>query len=580
MSKKKNIAADPVRINVSSNDTRNYFRRLKKRLQFSIIAAFILPLAILSIYFHFQFNMTLTQSGKLHLISLAESLRNTIDLFLQERVINIFNLFHSRDFSVTPNQAEMNQYLQNLMETSDAFVDVGFLDANGMQVGYAGPFPYLHGKDYSKENWFISLMSQEENYYISDIYMGFRNKPHTTIAVRQIVSGRKYVMRATIDPDKFFLFLHLLERGKEVDAALVNREGKYQVVDPIEGGVLGKSHFNLPVDDATGVVESRFAGGPELVAWAWLKEVPWCLVVRQPLNIAYAQMYHARRIIILFTIVVVIVLIAAIWFSTERLLSRAEETEEARRQLKSELYHAAKLVSVGELAAGVAHEINNPLAIIASQCGVIKDMFDPELGGGEITPEMPGQIIEELDIINEAVFRAKDITSKLLKSARKEEARLVDSDVNQILEDVVGGLMEKEMEIEDISLVRDYAQNLPRVLLDPDQIRQVFQNLINNAVDAIEGPGKITLSTRREEDRVKITVSDTGKGIPPEVMGRIFMPFFTTKEAGRGTGLGLGISLSIVEAMNGSITVQSIPGAGSSFTISLPVSPGNGKNHK
>jgi len=147
---------------------------------------------------------------------------------------------------------------------------------------------------------------------------------------------------------------------------------------------------------------------------------------------------------------------------------------------------------VGELAAGVAHEINNPLAIIASQSGVIRDYLDPQFGL-EYTPEI---LTRELDTIDTAVFRARDITKKLLDLARKnEKPKLKEIDVNDLLEDVVSGLIEKEMSVSNVDLVRDYAKNPPRIVTEPNQLSQVILNLINNAVDALEGPGKITLST-------------------------------------------------------------------------------------
>ncbi|MFZ5563104.1 MAG: sensor histidine kinase, partial [Thermodesulfobacteriota bacterium] len=149
--------------------------------------------------------------------------------------------------------------------------------------------------------------------------------------------------------------------------------------------------------------------------------------------------------------------------------------------------------------------------------------------------------------------------------------KLAPCDVNRLLDEVVDGFMERECHVANIDIVKEYAPRLPQILIDADQMRQVILNLVNNAVDAIAGPGKITLKTSIHDDVVTMTVSDTGKGIPHEHMGKIFSPFFTTKEAGKGTGLGLAISLSIVEAMGGRMDVQSLPGAGTSFMITLPV---------
>lgn len=544
-----------------------YYRRLRHRLQLALFMAFMVPLAILSFYFHFQFNLTLKGSGKLHLTTLAESQRNTIDLFLQERVVNILNLSHSKEFSLPPSPEDMGRHLQNLLVMNDAFVDVGFLDSSGRQVGYAGPYIYLHGKDYSDESWLETLMNQDQNYHISDIYLGFRKKPHFTIAVKQMFDGRPWVMRATLDPDKFYLFLRTIGKGKGADSALVNREGEYQSVDPDRGELLGQSPCVPLEQGGSGAHEIVTDGDAELFAYAWLGEVPWALVVRQPLKIAYAEMYKVRRLMVAVTAVMVVLLGAATWLTTNRLLRRTQAIDESRKELKSQLFHAAKLVAAGELAGGVAHEINNPLAIISAESGVIRDMLDPQFGM-ECTPE---NIKQELDYIDEAVFRARDITQKLLSFVRKNEPRLVSCNVNQLLEEVVGGLKEREFLVEDIEVIRDFGSNLPHIMLDPDQMSQVFLNIINNAGDAMDGSGALTLTTLCNEECVRATVTDTGKGMTSEEIGRVFDPFFTTKEVGKGTGLGLSISLNIVEAMGGHIEVQSMPGAGSSFTVVLPL---------
>jgi len=549
--------------------TEEYYRRLRRLLRVGLAIAYLVPLAILSLYFHFQFNQTIKKSGKLHLVILAESQRNTIDLFLQERVLNIFNLFRGRDFKLAPTPDDMRRYLQHLREMSDAFVDVGFLTREGIQIGYAGPYPYLQGKDYSREKWFRTLMDQDQNYLISDIYLGFRKKPHFTIAVRQLFDGAPYVMRATLDPDKFYMFLRTIGQGKGGESALINRRGYYQIVDPEHGELLGPSDY-LPAEPAgSGANEIKVQGDTELIAYSWLEEVPWVLVVRQPLRVAYAEMYRARQIMIASTVALALIVLSAIWITTDRLLRRAQRVEESRKELRSQLLHAAKLVSVGELAAGVAHEINNPLAIISATNGVIRDMFDPQFK----IEWNPDQVRRELDHIDQAVMRAKDITQKLLGFVRHTEHRLATVNLNHLLDEVVNGLLEREFLVANIQLLRDYAPDLPRLRLDPDQIRQVFLNIINNAGDAIEGSGTISLSTHRDGQFIRATIADTGKGMTAEQMGKIFLPFYTTKEAGKGTGLGLSISLSIVESMGGRIEVQSMPGAGSSFTVLLPIQP-------
>ena len=544
-----------------------YLKKLGIRFKTGLLLAFLLPMAALSAYFHFQFTFTLKESAKLNLAAISESQRNTVDLFLQERIINIFSQFQSKEFNLTPTRLTMENYLQNLRQVSDAFIDVGFLNGSGIQIGYAGPFPYLQNKNYANEEWFSTLIQPNRNHYISDIYFGFRNKPHFTIAVKQLIDSKPYVLRSTLDPDKFYMFLRTINHAKGVESALINDEFIYQIVDPDQGKLFGLSDFRPAAMTGTGVQEIKKDGDSILVAFSWLKEIPWALMVKEPLNIAHAQMYRARRIMITGIVLIAFMVVSVIWFTTNNLINRARNSAEKRDELQLQLLHAAKLASVGELATGVAHEINNPLAIIMATTGVVKDMLNPEFN---LNPSSEN-ILKELTTVDAAVIRARGITQKLLDYGRKNPPRLVPCNINRLLDEVLEGFKQHELEIQNIDICRHYRPSLPWVVVDPDQVRQVFLNIINNAEAAINDPGTITISTDSNAGNVLVTVTDTGHGMTSDQIKKVFDPFFTTKEVGKGTGLGLSVSLSIVKSMGGSIEVQSIPGVGSSFTISFPI---------
>jgi two-component system NtrC family sensor kinase len=273
-----------------------------------------------------------------------------------------------------------------------------------------------------------------------------------------------------------------------------------------------------------------------------------------------------RRMIIGVAGLLVVMIITAMIVTTNRLLGQAQRVQESRRELQSQLFQASKLVAVGELAAGVAHEINNPLAIIAAGSGLVRDMLDPEIP----LDYSPEEVKEELDKIDTAVYRARNITQALMKFVSRGEGTPVATDVHKILDEILDGVKMREFQVSNIEVERNYDPAMPEILLDPDQIRQVFLSLINNAGDSIDGSGKITLSTRHDDSVVEVTITDTGKGMTTEQMGKIFLPFYTTKEVGRGPGLGLSVSLSIVEAMGGRIELQSMPGRGSSFVVTFP----------
>jgi len=546
---------------------RKQFRRLRLWFSVGLVICFTLPLMVLSAYFHFQFNLTLKNSERLSLSALSESQRNTIDLFLQERVVNLFSLFHYTELNINPLKQEMEYYLQNLRQSSDSFIDVGFLNSRGLQTGYAGPFPYLHEKDYSEENWFKLLMKQEKNYFISDIYLGFRNKPHFTIATKQLIDGRYHIIRSTLDPDKFYMFLRTISHGKNVDSAIINKNGIYQVVDPGRGKLLSTSDFIPSSDIEAGFQEMEKECDSCLIAYSWLTETKWALLVRQPASIAHVQMLQARKILTVSIISILLIATVIIVYIINKIVGRAEAETKQRQEMHLQLIHASKLASVGEIATGVAHEINNPLAIITSTSGVIKDMLDPEFN----LDSSPEKILEELKIIDTAAFRARGITKQLLSLGRKSDPKPVPCNLNNIIDEVVSGVVEQELKVDDVELNLNFAADLPEIPLDHDQILQVFLNLINNARDAISGPGAITITTKTDKHRIKVEIRDTGKGMTIDQIDQIFNPFFTTKEVGEGTGLGLSVSLNIIESMGGSIDVQSIKGSGSIFTMILPI---------
>ncbi|MCK5312293.1 MAG: histidine kinase [Desulfobacteraceae bacterium] len=547
--------------------TKKDFIKLRYLLIVGVLACFIIPHILLSAYFHFQFTSTLKTTGKYNLEALAKSQRNTIDLFLLERKMNIRNLFYNRMDTSNPSKDKMLYYLQTLKQNSDAFVDVGFLNKKGIQTGYAGSFPELLNKNYKEEEWFRTLINNEKEYIITDIYLGFRNKPHFTIAVKQMIHGEMNIFRATIDPDKFYMFLRSISKGKEVKTTLINNKGTYQIVDPDSGNLLGKSSYMPSLDILSGVKEISGKSGKELTAHAWLHETPWALIISQPLRLVHAQMYKTKYIMTISFIIIISLLAIVVWIVIGKLVKRAQTIAENSHHLQGQLIHASKLASVGELATGIAHEINNPLAIITSTTGVVRDILNPEFN----LDQNPENINKELDIIETAAFRASGITKQLLDFGRKNKPGRILANINDLLDKTTQGVKKHQFNVENIELIKNYDSDLPEINVDPDHIGQVFLNLINNAGDAISGKGTITLSTSLKDGFIRVMIQDSGHGMNPDQIEEIFNPFFTTKDPGKGTGLGLSISLSIIDAMNGSLEVQSLPGQGSLFTVSLPV---------
>lgn len=233
---------------------------------------------------------------------------------------------------------------------------------------------------------------------------------------------------------------------------------------------------------------------------------------------------------------------------------------ETLHQTQQELLHKEKLASMGQLAAGVAHEINNPLGTIL----LFSDVMYKEAGKSDPRRDDLKMIINEAN-------RCKNIVADLLNFARQQQVNAQETDIHALLDQVIEGVC-LGSNFEGVKIIRHYDPAVPMIMADSDQLRQVFVNLLNNAAEAMSSGGSVTLTTRPVGVQwIEIKVSDTGCGIPIENLGKLFTPFFTTKSLGKGTGLGLSIVYGIIKMHRGQINVQSTVGEGTTFTITLPV---------
>jgi two-component system NtrC family sensor kinase len=240
-------------------------------------------------------------------------------------------------------------------------------------------------------------------------------------------------------------------------------------------------------------------------------------------------------------------------------------------QAQAQLVHGEKMRSLGQLVAGVAHELNNPIGFVHANLQLLSE-YVPKLvaaqRAGEDTSRIESAIEKLLSRSREGTERVKQIVADLRTFSRMDQAVLADVDLNR---EIDRALMLMEPRLRDaIEVERDYAE-LPLVRCYAGQLNQVFTNLLMNAADAIEGKGKIRIRTRTRPGGVRLEFHDEGAGMSPEVQARIFEPFFTTKPVGQGTGLGLSISYGIVERHGGRMLVGSAPGEGTTFVIELPL---------
>jgi two-component system NtrC family sensor kinase len=266
-------------------------------------------------------------------------------------------------------------------------------------------------------------------------------------------------------------------------------------------------------------------------------------------------------------------------FLEQQVLERtqlAEElgrTNQKLRETHAHLVHSEKMAGLGQLVAGIAHEINNPLAFVINNIFIVQQTLE------RLSSEGPGSLVPRVKKIStlaaemlEGAERVKDLVTKLRTFSRLDEGEFKTVNIHESIESVLLFLRHKMQE--RIEVERNFGP-VERLSCFAGELNQVIMNLIANAIDSIEGRGKITITTKQQDEYFCISIRDTGKGIPEEIRNRVFEPFFTTKPIGDGTGLGLAISYGILKAHNGSIDFSSEEGKGTEFTLKIPLSLGS-----
>lgn len=548
-----------------TSEHRFNFRRIWCLTVLLITGVSLVPLIAITLIDYNVTEQSVESDIMLRTARLVSNTQRSISFFMAERRSALDFIVRDNTFESLTDPARLAALLDNIKKGFSGFIDLGVITHEGRQKIYAGPYN-LEGRNYSTQDWYKQVLAQ--GVYISDVFLGFRKIAHIIIAIKRILpDGSFYVLRATLDTKQYNNLLHNLEMAGQGDAFLINHAGILQTPSRLYGKVFQK--ISLPIPEYapnTKVIEGKNTNGePLIIGYRYITNSPFILMVVKQKKEVMEPWLHTRMVLIWFLCISITIILIVTLSITTHLVNRMHLADTKRVMTLHQVEFTNRLASIGRLAAGVAHEINNPLAIINEKAGLIKDLF-------KIKKEYQNdeKIIGLIDSVLSSVKRAGTITKRLLNFARHMDVSIETINLKKVISDVLG-FLGKEAEYRSITVNLHVADDIPLFTNDRGKLQQIFLNIINNAFAAMNDGGHLEILAKKKRDKyVEIKVSDDGCGIPESLRHLIFEPFFSTKQK-KGTGLGLTITHRLVHEIGGKVALESAVGKGTTFTITLPL---------
>ncbi len=562
------------------------YRHFFRGLTILLLALVLIPLIFISFLSYTQYKKMLEEEEVGRLLLNVEQAENTVELFVVKLHSVINFAAHEDRYQELLQPGGLHRLFVRLRNAFPDFTDIEVIGPDGRSAAREGG-ESSPAHNYTGQPWYQQTLRKGS--YISNIFTGFRGAPHFVVAVaRPLPNGGHWVMRVNIDGKTLQRYIDTVGATAVDDLFLVDQNGILQTKPkrygargekcifppgrPLSGRSAGEVQRQRRAVGGEFQIDIQVAGGKEVLRAARpVGRTPWRLVmVKEVYSYGHKWLSFRNRLLLSFLCCAVVAVLIIVVIS-RAITSHIRNSDRKRQQFLSEAENSNKLASIGRLAAGVAHEINNPLAIINQKAGLMADLM-------EITGDFEHKkaMAEALSGIDNSVERCRAITHRLLGFARHTDVRSEEIDINELLQNVTA-FVEKEASYSQVEIISHFADGLPALVSDQGQLQQVFLNILNNAVDAIGTDGRITITTAREDAaHLRIEIADTGCGMSAETLARLFEPFYTTKPVGKGTGLGMSISYGIIKKLGGRIKVSSTEGEGTCFTFVLPLK--NGEN--
>lgn len=489
-----------------------------------------------------------------------------VSLFLMQRKSVLDFILQDNSYQSMKEPGRLATILKNLRSGVGGFADIGLVNAAGNMDAYTGPYQ-LYGANLCNEKCYRQVV--KKGTYISDVTGDNGVGRRIVIAIKHdLPENTFFVLRAALDAGLLHRLLSQLDIGPNDDAFIINENGILQTPSRHHGGLYDKIDLPVPKHSSEAkVLEAEDAlSNPILIGYAHISGTSLILMIIRDKSEVMALWLRPRLKLIGFLVLSIVIVLFTILGGATYLVNRIHVADRKRVIALHQGEYTNKLASIGRLSSGVAHEINNPLAIINQKVGLIKDLFffKEEYAGDQ-------KLMDLIDDVLGSVQRCSSITRRLLDFSRHMESKIEPIDLKEMINEVLV-FLEREAERRGVDISVDHIDDIPEFESDRGSLQQIFLNLFNNAFAAMEDGGHLEITVnRRDQDAVCVTVSDNGCGIPADDIQRIFEPFFSTRGDQGDTGLGLSITYGLVKEIGGDIQVDSTVGKGTRFSVLLPM---------
>jgi two-component system NtrC family sensor kinase len=555
----KDVAAGPYKHHFD-------FLRIWKRAILVTATVALVPLIIWALSGYRLTMETIESELVLRTSKLVSNSWRSVSLFLNERRSVLDFIAHDNRLETLKEPARLAHILENLNNRFGGFMDLGVIDSSGKQISHAGSHQ-MQGLDYNQQHWFQAV--QKRGVYIGELVTGARNEPHVDFAVkRELADGSFFALHAVLKQDQLTESIAQIDVPPRGDLFIISHEGVLQTPSRYFGPVFNKISMAIPeYSPKTRVFESINAKKDRIViGYAYVPDTTYIVMMIQEQSERIQPWYKTTWAFTgILAASIIMILLVTLGVATD-LVNQLHEADQERLDTLHQVEYANKMVSLGRLASGVAHEINNPLAIINEKAGHIKDIFtltetyanDPKLN-------------DLVESVISTVQRCAKVTRDLLNFTRHLNLSIQTIDLEEII-DEVQSVLAKETELRSITVGRSVAEDIPPFESDRGKLQQVFFNLFNSAIGAMNDGGHLEITaTRKNEDFISVAFTDNGRGIPESDLKHIFEPFYYAKTGHSGTGLGLAVTHALVQEIGGRISVKSRPGQETVFEISIPL---------